>query len=82
MWDERRETEVPVGYVNFTQSVESERTEGVLTEIKAFLEERVAPHKKLRGGLFYLDIIPKGPTGKLQRKDLPAAKKDSQSAKL
>lgn len=81
-WDERRETEVPVGYVNFTQSVELGKRGSVLTEIKEFLEGRVAPHKSLRGGLFYLDELPKGPTGKLQRRDLPAAKKERRQAKL
>ena len=56
--------------------------EGILEEIKDYVDSRVAPYKKLRGGLFYLDPIPKGPTGKLLRLQLPAKVKERNAAKL
>ncbi|XP_078382022.1 uncharacterized protein LOC144664698 [Oculina patagonica] len=35
-----------------------------------FVAERVAPHKKLRGGVEFIDKIPKSASGKILRKDL------------
>ena len=35
-----------------------------------FVAERVAPHKKLRGGVEFVDKIPKSASGKILRKDL------------
>ncbi|XP_077990858.1 uncharacterized protein LOC144445189 [Glandiceps talaboti] len=37
-----------------------------------FVEERVAPYKKLRGGVEFTDKIPKSPTGKILRRVLKA----------
>jgi acyl-coenzyme A synthetase/AMP-(fatty) acid ligase len=39
-------------------------------EIAAWVAERVAPHKKLRGGVFVLDVIPKSASGKILRRVL------------
>ena len=45
---------------------------GVVTpeEVAAFIAEKVAPHKKLRGGVELIDKIPKSENGKIQRKEL------------
>jgi 4-coumarate--CoA ligase len=45
----------------------SKITEG---EIKAFVKKNLAPHKQLRGGVFFLDAIPKSTSGKILRKNL------------
>ena len=39
-------------------------------DIVKFVEERVAPHKKLRGGVEFIDQIPKSPSGKILRRIL------------
>jgi acyl-coenzyme A synthetase/AMP-(fatty) acid ligase len=37
-------------------------------EIIAWVEERVANHKRLRGGIQVTDVIPKNPSGKILRR--------------
>ena len=39
-------------------------------EIINFVDPKVAPHKKLKGGVVFLDAIPKSNTGKLLRREL------------
>lgn len=39
-------------------------------ELPTWLAERVAPHKRLAGGLVVTDVIPKNPSGKILRKFL------------
>ena len=39
-------------------------------DVVDFVAERVAPHKKLRGGVEFIDKIPKSASGKILRKDL------------
>ncbi|KAL7746516.1 4-coumarate--CoA ligase [Sorochytrium milnesiophthora] len=41
-------------------------------DIKAFVAQRVAPYKQLRGGVRFVDIIPKSGTGKILRRVLKA----------
>lgn len=72
IYDEKQETELPVGYVSLQESVAIEEREKVLKEIREYVHVRVSPYKKLRGGLYYLKQMPKGTTGKLQRLELPA----------
>jgi 4-coumarate--CoA ligase len=46
------------------------------------VEKRVASHKRLRGGVVFLDVIPKSPSGKILRKDLRVLAKRGEGAKL
>jgi acyl-coenzyme A synthetase/AMP-(fatty) acid ligase len=49
------------------------------------LHKRVAGHKRLRGGIQFIDEIPKSPSGKILRrvlKDRAAKEKDGLKAKL
>lgn len=57
VWEEERATELARAYVVVEKSFENE--EGVLGKIQDFVAGQVAPHKKLRGGVFKLDVIPK-----------------------
>lgn len=41
-------------------------------DIVAFMDSKVAPHKRLKGGVVFLDSIPKTNTGKLLRRELKA----------
>jgi 4-coumarate--CoA ligase len=43
--------------------------------IKAFVKEHVASYKQLRGGVVFMDVIPKSASGKILRKDLRALAK-------
>ncbi|CAI4215133.1 unnamed protein product [Parascedosporium putredinis] len=52
-------------------------------EIASWVETRVAPYKRLTGGVIFTDIIPKNPSGKILRKLLrDQAKAEVQKAKL
>jgi acyl-coenzyme A synthetase/AMP-(fatty) acid ligase len=48
------------------------KKDGGLTEeeLLAFVEERVAPHKKLRGGVIFVEAIPKTASGKILRREV------------
>lgn len=39
-------------------------------EIVEWVATQVSSHKRLRGGVIFLDVIPKSPSGKILRKDL------------
>lgn len=39
-------------------------------DIATWLSQRVAPHKRLTGGVVVTDVIPKNPSGKILRKVL------------
>ncbi|KIW27572.1 uncharacterized protein PV07_07301 [Cladophialophora immunda] len=56
--------EIPRAYVVADKARVSEQ------EIKDFVRRNLAQHKQLRGGVVYLDAIPKSPSGKILRKDL------------
>lgn len=43
-----------------------------LKAIQDFVADKVPPHKKLSGGLEYVDAIPRSPTGKILRRELKA----------
>ncbi|KAI1316057.1 acyl-CoA synthetases/AMP-acid ligases II [Xylariaceae sp. FL0255] len=66
------DTELPTGCVVLAPEVKAVDSSNTLKDISKFLEERVAPFKRLRGGLYQLESLPKGSTGKLLRRELPA----------
>lgn len=51
-------------------------------EIVKWVKERVAGHKQIRGGVVFLDEIPKSPSGKILRKELRVLAEREQGAKL
>lgn len=79
LWDESQATELPVGFVVLKASAlgADATPKSVVDGIHAWLNERVANHKKLRGGIRVVDAIPKSPSGKILRRVL----KDSLKAK-
>jgi 4-coumarate--CoA ligase len=82
VYDQQYEGEVPVGYVSLDPSIQVESQAKALEEIKAFVNERVARYKQLRGGLFILSEMPKNANGKLMRRELPAKKEETRPSKL
>lgn len=84
IYDEEQATEVPRAYVVPKKGVQaSKETE---QKIVAWLAAKVASHKRLRGGVRFVDEIPKSASGKILRRVLKEqAKKEAeagQKAKL
>ncbi|KAI1823603.1 hypothetical protein F4861DRAFT_311204 [Xylaria intraflava] len=81
--DRTRETEVPRAYVVLKPGVPA--NDATAKEITSWLGSRVAEHKKLRGGVRFIDEIPKNASGKLLRrvlKDRAKAEDRAAGAKL
>jgi len=57
-------TELPRAYVVADQSKISAQ------QIKDFVKANASGYKQLRGGVVFLDIIPKSPSGKILRREL------------
>jgi len=75
--DAEQATEVPLAFV--VKGADSGLT---AEEVVAFVSSKVAPHKKLRGGVRFIDAIPKSAAGKILRKDLRVVlQKDPQPIK-
>lgn len=68
IYDKERATEVPRAYVVLKPG--NERTEEKGQEIIVWIASKVAPHKQLRGGVRFIDEIPKNASGKLLRRVL------------
>ena len=51
-------------------------------DIQSFIAERVAPHKQLRGGVVFVDTIPKSASGKILRRILRQQDAERLKAKL
>jgi acyl-CoA synthetase (AMP-forming)/AMP-acid ligase II len=85
IYDDKEASEVPLAYVSFAEDVlrgaeekgrGSQGIQDVCKEVEAWINARVAGYKKLRGGVFHLQTLPKNPSGKILRRELPAKKKE------
>ncbi|KAK6378800.1 hypothetical protein LTS17_006503 [Exophiala oligosperma] len=72
IWDESQRTDLPIGYVCLDPAVKQEHRQAVLEDVQTYFNTRVSAYKRLRGGLHYLDSMPKNATGKTMRNLLPA----------
>lgn len=79
-YDEEQATELPVAYISLKDGIaelpESKREEK-LQQIRQWVDGQVAPYKKLRGGVFHLQQLPKTPSGKILRRELPVKKAEA-----
>ncbi|KAF2401496.1 acetyl-CoA synthetase-like protein [Trichodelitschia bisporula] len=74
-------TEVPRAYV--VAAADGAKTSEAGEEIVEWLSQQVAHHKRLRGGVVFVDEIPKSASGKILRRILKErAKKEGVKAKL
>ncbi|KAK4251924.1 hypothetical protein C7999DRAFT_37294 [Corynascus novoguineensis] len=64
--DTAKATEVPRAYVVLRGGVEA--SEAKAQELVDWVASQVAPHKKLRGGIRFVDQVPKSPSGKVLRR--------------
>jgi 4-coumarate--CoA ligase len=68
VYSEQRATELPRAYIVPAQGVKTgKKLEG---EVSEWLNGRVAPYKRLRGGIVWVDEIPKSAAGKVLRRVL------------
>jgi 4-coumarate--CoA ligase len=65
--DEENHTEVPRAYIVAGDQGSEEKN---ASEIVAWVTEKVANHKRLRGGVVFIDEIPKSASGKILRRVL------------
>lgn len=73
-------TEVPRAYVVLSQGIE--RSPVVGERMREWIDSRVSHHKRLRGGVRFVDEIPKSAAGKILRRNLKdVAKQEEQSGK-
>ncbi|KAL7786766.1 hypothetical protein V8C37DRAFT_288548 [Trichoderma ceciliae] len=68
VWDKEQHTEIPRAYVVLNPGVEA--TEAKAKEIAEWLSAKVAPPKKLRGGVRFINEVPKSQAGKILRRVL------------
>jgi len=68
-------TEVPRAYITLNDM--SEASEAKANEIVAWTSKKLAPYKQLRGGVVFIDAVPKNPSGKILRRFLRDRKGDT-----
>ncbi|PVU96525.1 hypothetical protein BB561_001114 [Smittium simulii] len=84
VYDKKQATELPKAFITLVPSAENlpqDQIEIKLNDIKKWVDAQVAPHKKLRGGIQVLSVIPKTASGKILRKDLRNFEAASQKLK-
>jgi 4-coumarate--CoA ligase len=75
--DEEMHTEVPRAYVVASKKLGGQAGETEAKEIVDWIAKKVANHKRLRGGIVFVDEIPKSASGKILRRVLKErSKKD------
>ncbi|KAK4230546.1 hypothetical protein QBC38DRAFT_469021 [Podospora fimiseda] len=76
--DKTLATEVPRAYVVLRNGIKGDETKA--QELINLVATKVAPHKKLRGGIRFVDQVPKSPSGKVLRRLMrDQAKKEDRS---
>ncbi|KAK3715228.1 hypothetical protein LTR37_007195 [Vermiconidia calcicola] len=68
IWNPQQETEVPRGYVVLQQSSSEDSVSE--QEVMDFVRQNLADYKRLRGGVQFVEEIPKSASGKILRKDI------------
>ncbi|RIB22734.1 hypothetical protein C2G38_2173180 [Gigaspora rosea] len=65
-YSEKEATELPTAYVTIKNVYKQSRA--LAEEIQSFVDEKVLPYKRLRGGILFIDKIPKNASGKILRR--------------
>ncbi|KAK7714297.1 hypothetical protein SLS64_004397 [Diaporthe eres] len=68
IYDPGQATELPRAYVTLKAGVTQDAAKA--KEIADWMSAKTAPHKKLRGGVYFIDVVPKSPSGKILRRVL------------
>ncbi|KAJ5825438.1 hypothetical protein N7474_002576 [Penicillium riverlandense] len=67
---EGQATELPLAFVVLTLQARSQPLNTVAANLDRWITQRVANHKRLRGGIRFIEAIPKSPSGKILRRKL------------
>ncbi|KAI8364217.1 hypothetical protein BD560DRAFT_436835 [Blakeslea trispora] len=81
IYDEKNMTEIPRAYITLNEADKKKDSTAIKRAIHAFVDERVIYYKKLRGGIEFIDLIPKNVSGKILRKELRELYKKQASSK-
>ena len=76
---DRGDTEVPRAFVVLVPPAKGKVSEKDLEE---YVKAKVSGYKQLRGGVVFVDAVPRSPSGKILRKDLRQMVKQGQLSKL
>lgn len=76
---EMEDTEVPRAYVVIAPPAKGRISESDLIK---FVEGKVASYKRLRGGVRFVDVVPRSPSGKILRKEVREMRKREETSKL
>ncbi|CEQ40651.1 SPOSA6832_02293 [Sporobolomyces salmonicolor] len=68
VWSEEQATELPRAYI--VPDPKHAKSETLCKDVANWVADKLAPHKRLRGGVIVLETIPKSASGKILRKDL------------
>ncbi|KAL2820971.1 amp dependent CoA ligase [Aspergillus cavernicola] len=85
VYDDAQATEVPLAYVSLTPEtagLSGSEKQKVLDAVRTWMDGQLAGYKKLRGGVFHLQALPKTPTGKILRRLLPVKVAEGRGARL
>ena len=84
VYDDKQATELPRAYVVPRDEIGHDSCDAWCAEIRAWVDERVASHNRLRGGVHPIEAIPRISSGKVLRRHLRtlAAQQDSGKARL
>lgn len=74
VWSDEAATDLVRAYVAPKEGVE--RTAETAMSIAKFLADKVSGYKQLRGGVVFIDELPKSPTGKVLRRLLENVRVD------
>jgi acyl-coenzyme A synthetase/AMP-(fatty) acid ligase len=72
---------VPKAFVVLAGASAGKPQEEVAGEILKFVEEHKAPYKWIKGGIEFVEVIPKSPSGKILRRLLRDKEKAARKAK-
>ncbi|RIB11180.1 hypothetical protein C2G38_2250325 [Gigaspora rosea] len=73
-YSEKDATELPTAYVTIKNGYKQSRA--LAEEIQSFVDEKVLSYKRLRGGILFIDRIPKTASGKILRRLLKESLKN------
>lgn len=63
-------TELPRAYITPSRPLSSQEASSFALGVQDWVSQRVAPHKRLRGGIVIIDQVPKSAAGKILRREL------------
>lgn len=77
--DEEAHTEVPRAYIVASKRGKGEPGEQEAKQIVEWIGKKVANHKRLRGGIVFVDEVPKSASGKILRRILKERAKEDKA---